>query len=79
MTVQHNSNGSGVWHRCPRCLWAPDGCAEWYCDKCGCRWNTFETHGRCPKCSFEWTETQCGDCGEWSAHESWYVKATSVH
>ena len=62
-------------YRCPRCGWAPDSEVEWYCDKCGCYWNTFKTHGRCPTCNYQWAETGCENCGEWSKHEDWYVKA----
>ena len=62
-------------YRCPRCGWVPGAEVEWYCDKCGSYWNTFETHGRCPTCNHQWTETGCDNCGEWSKHEDWYVKA----
>jgi rubrerythrin len=62
-------------HRCPCCGWEPDPAVEWYCDKCGCYWNTFKTHGRCPTCNYQWAETGCDNCGEWSKHEDWYVKA----
>jgi len=61
-------------HRCPRCGWAPDPAVEWYCDKCDSYWNTFKTHGCCPTCNYQWTETCCDNCGECSKHEDWYVK-----
>jgi hypothetical protein len=70
-----DENESEAKYRCPQCGWEPDAEAEWYCDKCGHYWNTFETHGRCPKCNYQWTKTACDNCGELSDHEAWYVKA----
>jgi rubrerythrin len=71
------STASDGKHRCPHCGWEPDADCEWYCDKCGCYWNTFETHGRCPTCNYLWTQTACDNCGEWSDHDDWYVEQKS--
>jgi hypothetical protein len=65
--------------QCPKCKWKPDGKAHWACS-CGHVWNTFETAGRCPKCSKRWEDTQCPGpkpiygpgCGKWSKHIDWY-------
>lgn len=57
--------------RCPRCRWEPGPQDRWCC-KCGMVWNTFDTHGLCPRCRHQWTHTACLACGEWSAHEDWY-------
>jgi rubrerythrin len=73
-----STEGSEAKHRCPHCGWEPDPTAEWYCDKCGCYWNTFQTGGRCPKCNYQWTETGCDSCGKWSDHKDWYVKARQI-
>ncbi len=62
---------------CPKCSWKPDGGPYWGCI-CGHNWNTFDTCGKCPKCSRTWAQTQCpgpgfpGGCGKWSAHIDWY-------
>jgi hypothetical protein len=68
------TNGSEAKYRCSHCGWEPDQAEEWYCDKCGCYWNTFQTDGRCPKCNHQWTQTACNNCGEWADHEDWYVE-----
>lgn len=61
---------------CPKCSWEPDGGEYWGCSKCGHTWNTFETAARCPKCGFQYTDTQCipfrGGCHQMSPHEDWY-------
>tara|TARA_B100000900_G_C19990611_1_gene477611 strand:+ start:159 stop:425 length:267 start_codon:yes stop_codon:yes gene_type:complete len=60
---------------CPKCNWKPDGGPHWQC-VCGNTWNTFETSGKCPKCSRTWADTQCpsyvGGCDAWSKHIDWY-------
>ena len=62
---------------CPKCQWEPKGGAHWMCS-CWHVWNTFETAGKCPKCSKRWADTQCpgpgdpGGCGSWSKHIDWY-------
>lgn len=58
--------------RCPLCGWTPRSTDRWGCI-CGCMWNTFETHGRCPDCGQQWLKTQCLACGRWSPHEDWYA------
>ncbi len=68
--------------RCPLCEWKPEASNRWTCWDCdypeyffnGCEtvWNTFETHGKCPACSYQWIWTSCLRCGEWSKHEDWY-------
>lgn len=68
--------------RCPRCRWQPQRRHMWTCtpagapeyfDKgCGTAWNTFDTRGRCPGCSYQWRHTMCLACGGWSAHDDWY-------
>jgi hypothetical protein len=39
---------------------------------CGTVWNTFTTHGVCPKCSWEWIITACLSCKQFSPHAEWY-------
>lgn len=56
---------------CPKCQWEPDAHARWGCT-CGHLWNTFDTGGRCPKCSKQWKDTQCLSCQQWSPHLDWY-------
>lgn len=57
--------------RCPKCRWRPGRGARWQCS-CLHVWNTFDTRGVCPACSYAWQDTQCLACGRWSAHEAWY-------
>jgi hypothetical protein len=61
--------------KCPQCNWEPDGKSYWECH-CGHVWNTFETAGRCPECSFQHNYTQCvqyaGGCNHFSVHLDWY-------
>lgn len=60
--------------RCPVCEWQPQRKDRWSCAPvCGHVWNTFETEGRCPRCSRQWEHTQCLNCGSWSPHRDWYV------
>jgi hypothetical protein len=58
---------------CPRCRLSPTLADRWRCN-CGHQWNTFETRGLCPACSFQWTETACPVCGGLSPHADWYRK-----
>jgi hypothetical protein len=57
--------------RCPKCLWEPTKESRWQCT-CGCVWNTFDTAGKCPDCGFQWLDTRCLSCLEWSKHVDWY-------
>ncbi len=61
---------SGI--RCPRCRWQPSRHDRWTCN-CTHVWNTFDTRGICPACGYQWRETQCPRCSEWSPHEDWYL------
>ena len=76
---------SGGRIRCPLCRWQPDRNSRWFCADvghpeyffggCWTSWNTFETRGRCPGCSHQWTWTSCLRCHGWSKHEEWYDQA----
>jgi hypothetical protein len=37
-------------------------------------WNTFDTRGVCPGCGYQWQETCCPRCKQWSPHKDWYVE-----
>ena len=67
------ARGRGARIRCPLCKWQPCEADRWQCE-CGCVWNTFDTHARCPACGKQWLVTQCLACGEFSPHEDWYAK-----
>ena len=62
--------------RCPKCRWRPLSSSRWVCSKqiggCGEVWNTFDTRGICPKCSWQWQITMCLQCKQWSPHPDWY-------
>jgi len=57
--------------RCPECRWVPVQEARWPC-KCDHVWNTFQPHGLCPACQYQWEVTQCYGCHEVSRDEAWY-------
>ncbi len=59
--------------RCPHCKWTPRAKNLWSC-KCGHHWNTFDTRGLCPGCSFQWEITVCLQCGAVSRNPEWYVE-----
>jgi hypothetical protein len=60
--------------RCPQCAWQPGRHDVWVCH-CNTRWNTFETRGVCPGCSYAWRVTQCLKCEAFSPHEDWYTES----
>lgn len=61
---------------CPKCRWRPRPGNRWVCSPqlggCGTVWNTFDTQGICPKCSWKWIITCCLSCKQFSPHEDWY-------
>jgi serine/threonine protein kinase len=59
---------------CPACKWRPAKSDLWVCS-CHHRWNTFDTRGVCPACSYRWEHTVCLSCGQVSLHPSWYQVA----
>ncbi len=72
--------------RCPQCQWNPSPSSRWSCLEhrghpeyfhggCGTAWNTFQTRGRCPGCSYQWRFTVCLQCAQWSPHDEWYETA----
>jgi hypothetical protein len=60
--------------RCPKCAWVPLKSTRWSCT-CQHIWNTFDTRGKCPNCSHQWTETACPACKQMSSHDAWYAGA----
>jgi hypothetical protein len=58
--------------RCPRCAWRPGRHDRWMC-RCEHVWNTFDTRGVCPACSYAWRDTICLRCEQWSPHAAWYA------
>jgi hypothetical protein len=71
--IEKKKAGSGGGIRCPKCRWIPRAHDTWMCH-CRQVWNTFDTRGKCPGCGFQWSQTVCLACLEWSAHEAWYEK-----
>jgi hypothetical protein len=61
---------------CPKCRWRPTPASRWVCSPrlggCGTVWNTFDTRGVCPTCSWQWIITACLSCKQFSLHEEWY-------
>ena len=57
--------------RCPKCQWTPRSSDRWMCH-CRHTWNTFDTRGLCPGCNYQWTQTMCLSCLQWSEHQAWY-------
>jgi hypothetical protein len=58
--------------RCPYCRWQPGRQDRWMC-KCHHVWNTFDTRGVCPACTYVWLDTMCLRCQQWSPHADWYA------
>jgi len=63
---------------CPVCGWTPPRGTIWFCypDGCGGKFDTFETHAKCPHCNAQFAWTACPVCGQASAHDSWYRSAS---
>lgn len=58
---------------CPQCKAVPDADSRWQCEFCYCLWNTFDTRGTCPGCSFRFRATSCLVCKTSSRHDDWYL------
>ena len=60
--------------RCPKCGWRPSKDSKWCCGTrdCVAPWNTFDSHGKCPHCGRQWSDTICLSCHRWSPHDEWY-------
>jgi len=67
---------NGEYVSCPKCGWEPNEGDIWVCDECRIKWNTFNTHGKCPGCGKVFIDTQCrartGGCGQLSLNADWY-------
>src|SRR5438270_2926013 len=62
---------------CPRCKASPPIGEYWRCGKCGQPFDTFVTHAACPRCSTQFAETKCLDCGALAPMNEW-MTATLV-
>lgn len=56
---------------CPSCQTAPPLGAFWRCGQCGQMFDTFATNAVCPKCSAQFANTMCLDCGTQSSMVAW--------
>lgn len=64
--------------RCPKCRWVPCKDSRWCClPECGMIWNTFDTAGKCPRCSKQWVVTQCLACHKRALHVDWYESGST--
>ena len=73
--------------RCPACQWQPPRRSRWNCVSmgppenfsagCGHSWDTFDTRGNCPGCSYQWQHTTCLSCHATSPHDDWYDKGNA--
>lgn len=67
---------------CPKCDWEPSKEDIWQCDICRTKWNTFETHAKCPGCGKVFIDTQCmrskGGCGQMTPHADWYKPVDEI-
>src|SRR5207248_9997976 len=75
-TSAHGPGGPRI--RCPKCNWSPQAHDQWLCRKCGHSWNTFDTGGICPGCLYQWMETACLHCDQWSLHSDACATSTSL-
>jgi Zn-dependent protease len=65
-------------YECPFCHVSPPAGALWVCQRCGNHFDTFADGGRCQHCQAHYADTQCANCGQWSAVESWRVFGRAV-
>ncbi len=83
--VDHHAGVLDPKIRCPSCQWQPARNTRWWCfpmgppenfpGGCGHGWNTFDTRGLCPGCSYQWQHTTCLSCNVTSVHADWYDKS----
>ena len=81
--LQRDAGLSPARIRCPLCSWQPSPSSRWHCMQmgppenfsggCGHSWNTFDTRGVCPGCTYQWRHTWCFGCHRPSPHDDWYV------
>lgn len=58
---------------CPTCKTAPPIGDYWKCGKCGQPFDTFQNHAICPRCSTQFAQTKCLDCGRLNPMNDWMV------
>jgi hypothetical protein len=83
---KHDATSGKARIRCPSCKWQPERVSRWYCGPmgppenfkggCGHAWNTFDTRGLCPGCSYQWRFTSCLHCEKTAPHDDWYETKT---
>ena len=56
---------------CPSCHAHPPAGPFWGCHECGAKFDTFETHARCPNCQITFPTTMCIDCREMHPFAEW--------
>ena len=61
---------------CPSCGQAPIIGPLWRCDKCSNPFDTFETHGTCPRCGAQFPVTRCPECGRSHSMAEWAAGGT---
>jgi len=57
--------------QCPDCHTAPPLGNYWRCNKCGTAFDLFATHGQCPQCPAQFSQTHCLDCGTLHKLDDW--------
>jgi Zn-dependent protease len=63
---------------CPACQAHPPIGDLWKCGKCAQPFDFFQSHGVCPSCSTQFTQTKCLECGAVSPVSEWHSPAMSV-
>lgn len=58
---------------CPVCNASPPVAAVWGCNRCGARFDAFETGGACPRCQSQFAVTSCPTCGAARPMAEWAV------
>lgn len=58
---------------CPSCKVAPPQIPIWQCSQCGTRFDTFQNFATCPGCGFQFSTTQCIECGENHPINQWMI------
>jgi Zn-dependent protease len=58
-------------YACPSCHDAPPVGELWVCTQCKQQFDTFQSQGKCPRCSAEFPTTQCITCGQDRPFKDW--------
>jgi Zn-dependent protease len=62
---------------CPSCKTAPPAGDYWVCNRCGRKFDTFQTQAVCPQCRATFGVTRCAECGKSNPMSQWLIPAAA--